>query len=72
MPSLLARTTYDKVFIAKEAKQALSSSLTTCCALPGTLKCLLNEGLPAKVTNKNLLELVYTQFLPHYIDALSK
>jgi hypothetical protein len=68
VPSLLQRTLADKVFINKEAKEALSQCVTN-LAVPETLEVLSNEGLRNKQNNMKLTELCYTMFLTAYCKA---
>ena len=68
MSSLLQRTQADKVFIAKEAKEAISQCVTN-MSVPETLEVLSNEGLRNKQNNMKLTELCYTVFLTDYCKA---
>lgn len=54
MPSVLFKTVYDKVFISKEAKNAVTYSLSN-CNFKETLDVIINDGCLNK-SNKKLME----------------
>lgn len=54
LPSVLFKTVYDKVFISKEAKNAVTHSLHT-CHFKETLGVIINDGCLNK-SNKKLME----------------
>ena len=58
LPSVLFKTVYDKVFISKEAKTAVTHSLTT-CHFKETLEVIINDGCLNK-SNKKLMEDSYS------------
>jgi hypothetical protein len=55
LPSVLFKTVYDKVFISKEAKNAVTFSLST-CHFKETLGVIINDGCQNKGSNKKLME----------------
>ena len=60
------KTTYDKVFIAKEAKNSVTASLNSCKFIE-TLQVLIEDGCLCKGNNKMLIENSYG-----FIDAFIK
>ena len=53
LPSIFLRTVYDKVFIAKEAKNAVANCLKN-CVIPEVLEIVVQDGCYNKINNKRL------------------
>ena len=53
LPSVFLRTVYDKVFIAKEAKNAVTNCLKH-CIIPEALDITIKDGCHNKISNKKL------------------
>lgn len=53
LPAIFLRTVYDKVFIAKEAKNAVTNCLTN-CVIPESLEITIKDGCQNKINNKKL------------------
>lgn len=69
LPSVLFKTVYDKVFISKEAKSAITFSLESCHSKE-TLSVLINDGCLCKA-NKKLQELSY-EFIGVFVKSSEK
>ena len=68
LPSIFHRTVYDKVFIAREAKTAVSNCLKN-CVIPEVLEITVSDGCYNKLNNKKLQEEAHVSFLKTLIDA---
>ena len=67
--SLLTRTTYDKVFIAKEAKKAVTCLMEN-AALFEVLEVLDKDGCHNKLNNKPLIEASHTTYLDVFLKNI--
>ena len=68
LPSIFLRTVYDKVFIAKEAKNAVSNCLTH-CIIPESLDITIKDGCQNKINNKKLQEEAHVSFLKTLVGS---
>ena len=68
LPAVFARTVYDKVFIAKEAKNAVAQCMTNFVS-PDTLTIIMNEGCKNRINNKTLTEISYTSFMKDLVSS---
>ena len=66
MNSLLTRTTYDKVFIAKEAKKAVNTLMENAPFFE-VLEVLNRDGCHNKLNNKGVIEASHTTYLDVFI-----
>lgn len=68
LPAVFLRTVYDKMFIAKEAKTAVTNCLTN-MVMPETLEITIKEGCQNKLSNKKLQEEAHTSFLKSLVTG---
>lgn len=68
LPSVFLRCVYDKVFIAKEAKNAVSNCLKH-CVIPQALDITIKDGCHNKINNKKLQEEAHVSFLKTIVDG---
>jgi len=68
LPAVFARSVYDKVFIAKEAKNAVAQCMTNFVS-PDTLTIIISEGCKNRINNKTLTEISYTTFMKTLVSS---
>lgn len=68
LPAVFARTVYDKVFIAKEAKNAVAQCMTNFVS-PDILTIIISEGCKNRINNKTLTEISYTNFMKKLVSS---
>ena len=65
LPSVLFKTTYDKKFIANQAKTSMQNSFKSCPYME-TLAILLEDGCLCQSKNKKLIEFSF-EFIDQFI-----